>query len=191
MVFCYFKQVNFITFVNIISMIDKFEGRYRFLSNFYPCKIEHQGITYPSVENFYVAMKVNDQQLINGKYYTPGDFREMIARISNPAEVKKLGSKIKLRTGWDEKKLEVMNWGVRQKFKDETLSEMLLSTGDQELIEGTWWHDKFWGICICTKCANKGENHLGKILMEVREELKLINQKPSIEDIIKDKNKLN
>jgi predicted NAD-dependent protein-ADP-ribosyltransferase YbiA (DUF1768 family) len=52
-------------------MINKFEGRYRFLSNFYPCEIEHQGIKYPSVENFYVAMKVNDQQLINGKYYTP------------------------------------------------------------------------------------------------------------------------
>ena len=50
-------------------MINKFEGRYRFLSNFYPCEIEHQGIKYPSVENFYVAMKVNDQQLINGKYY--------------------------------------------------------------------------------------------------------------------------
>ena len=186
MVFCYFKQVNFITFVNIISMIDKFEGRYRFLSNFYPCKIEHQGIKYPSVENFYVAMKVNDQQLINGIYYTPGDFREMIARITNPAEVKKLGSKVKLRTGWNEKKLEVMNWAVRQKFKDETLSEMLLSTGDQELIEGNWWKDYFWGVC-----NGKGENNLGKILMTVREEISLQNQKPSIEDIIKDKNKLN
>jgi ribA/ribD-fused uncharacterized protein len=109
----------------------------------------------------------------------------MIARITNPAEVKRLGSKVKLRTGWDGKKLEVMNWAVRQKFKDETLSELLLSTGDQELIEGTWWHDKFWGICICTKCANKGENHLGKILMTVREEISLQNQKPSIEDIIK------
>jgi ribA/ribD-fused uncharacterized protein len=167
-------------------MIDKFEGRYRFLSNFYPCTIEHQGITYPSVENFYVAMKVNDQQLINGKYYTPGDFREMIARISNPAEVKKIGSKIKLRTGWDEKKLEVMNWAVRQKFKDETLSEMLLSTGDQELIEGNWWKDYFWGVC-----NGKGDNNLGKMLMNVREEISLQNQKPSIEDIIKDKNKLN
>ncbi len=167
-------------------MIDKFEGRYRFLSNFYPCKIEHQGIIYPSVENFYVAMKVNDQQLINGKYYTPGDFREMIARITNPAEVKKIGSKVKLRTNWDEKKLEVMNWAIRQKFKEETLSEMLLSTGDQELIEGNWWKDYFWGVC-----NGKGENHLGRILMEVREELKLSNQKTSIEDIIKDKNKLN
>jgi ribA/ribD-fused uncharacterized protein len=186
MVFCYFKEVNFINFIDIISMIDKFEGRYRFLSNFYPCKIEYQGIKYPSVENFYVAMKVNDQQLINGTYYTPGDFREMIARITNPAEVKKLGSKVKLRTGWDEKKLEVMNWAVRQKFKDETLAELLLSTEDQELIEGNWWKDYFWGVC-----NGKGENHLGKILMEVREELKLSNQKPSIEDIIKDKNKLN
>ena len=172
-------------------MIDKFEGRWRFLSNFYPCKIEHQGITYPSVENFYVAMKVNDQQLINGVYFTPGDFREMIANISNPSEVKKLGSKIKLRTGWDEKKLKVMNWGVREKFKNEELAQLLIDTDGHELIEGTWWHDKFWGICICTKCANKGENHLGKILMKVREELKITNQKPSIEDIIKDKNKLN
>ncbi len=172
-------------------MINKFEGRFRFLSNFYPCKIEHKGIKYPSVEHFYVAMKVTEMQLLDGKYYTAADFREMIARISNPAEVKKIGSKVKLRTGWDEKKLEVMNWAVRQKFKDETLAELLLSTEDQELIEGTWWHDKFWGICVCTKCAGKGENHLGKILMKVREELKLSNQKPSIQDIIKDKNKLN
>lgn len=186
MVFCYFKEVNFINFIDIISMIDKFEGRYRFLSNFYPCKIEHQGIKYPSVENFYVAMKVNDQQLINGTYYTPGDFREMIARITNPAEVKRLGSKVKLRTGWDEKKLEVMNWAIRQKFKEETLSELLLSTGDQELIEGNYWKDFYWGVC-----NGKGENHLGKILMTVRKEISLQNQKPSIEDIIKDKNKLN
>jgi len=185
MVFCCFKQVNFIIFDDIIIMIDKFEGRYRFLSNFYPCKIEHQGITYPSVENFYVAMKVNDQQLINGKYYTPGDFREMISKISNPAEVKRIGSKVKLRTGWDDKKLEVMNWAVRQKFKDETLAELLLSTGDQELIEGNWWKDYFWGVC-----NGKGENNLGKILMTVREEISLQNQKPSIEDIIKEKNKL-
>ena len=32
-------------------MITRFDGRYGFLSNFYPCKIEYQGITYPSVEH--------------------------------------------------------------------------------------------------------------------------------------------
>ena len=166
-------------------MINKFEGRWRFLSNFYPCKIEHQGIIYNSVEVYYVAMKVNDQQLINGKYYTPGDFREMIAKITNPAEVKKIGYKVKLRTGWDEKKLELMNWGVREKFKNEELAQLLIDTDGHELIEGNWWHDNFYGSCSCSKCGNKGENHLGKILMTVREELKFKNQKPSIEVQIK------
>ena len=153
-------------------MIDKFEGRWRFLSNFYPCKIEHQGITYPSVENFYVAMKVNDQQLINGTYFTPGDFREMIARITNPAEVKKIGSKVKLRTGWDEKKLEVMNWGVREKFKNEELAQLLIDTDGHELIEGNWLHDNFYGSCSCSKCGNKGNNNLGKLLMTIRDEIR-------------------
>lgn len=167
-------------------MINKFEGRWRFLSNFYPCVIEHQGIKYNSVESFYVGMKVNDQQLINGKYYTPGDFREMIALIKNPTEVKKIGGKVKLRSNWEEKKLEVMNWAIRQKFKNNPdLKEMLLSTSNQDIVEGNYWHDKFWGICTCDKCGNKGENHLGKILMEVRDELTPRNQRPSLEDQIK------
>jgi len=126
-------------------MIDKFEGRFRFLSNFYPCKIEHKGIKYPSVEHFYVAMKVTEMQLIDGIYYTAADFREMISRISNPGDVKKIGSRVKIRRDWDDKKLEFMNWAVREKFKDETLAEMLISTGDQEIIEGNWWHDNFFG----------------------------------------------
>jgi ribA/ribD-fused uncharacterized protein len=164
---------NFSIYTNIKDMISKFEGRYRFLSNFYPAKIEHQGIEYPSVEHYYVAMKVNDQQFINGKYYTPGDFREMIASISDPGQVKRIGRMVKLRKDWEIQRLKVMNWGVYQKFKNhEDLRQMLLDTGDQELVEGNWWHDNFFGSCICTKCGNKGENHLGKILMKVRSELR-------------------
>jgi len=153
-------------------MINKFEGRYRFLSNFYPVEIEHQGIKYPSVEHFYVAMKVNDQQLINGKYYTPGDFREMIASIPDPGKIKRIGRSAKLRSDWDQQKLKVMNWGVRQKFKQEPFKEMLLATGDQLLVEGNYWHDNFFGSCNCDKCGDSGENNLGKILMDVRNELK-------------------
>ena len=62
-------------------MIEKFEGRWRFLSNFYPVEIEHQGIIYPSVEHFYVSMKCNNEQMLQGRHYTIGDFREMIARL--------------------------------------------------------------------------------------------------------------
>jgi ribA/ribD-fused uncharacterized protein len=148
-------------------MIDKFEGRYSFLSNFYTCSIEHQGIKYPSVEHFYVAMKSNDEQLIDGKYYTTGDFREFVATIESAGKVKRLGSKIKLRKDWDVKKLEFMNFAIREKFKNELLKKQLLETGREELIEVNYWKDFFWGIC-----DGKGQNHLGKILMEVRKELK-------------------
>lgn len=160
-------------------MIDKFEGRYYFLSNFYLCEIEHQGIKYPSVEHFYIGMKVNDEQLIDGVYYTPGDFREMICKIKDPGLAKKVGRKVKLRKDWDKFKLKVMNWAVREKFKDPKLAEMLLDTGDKELIEGNWWKDRYWGVC-----DGIGENHLGKILMEVRDELRGI-KKTGLEGILK------
>uniref|UniRef100_UPI00345E83CD NADAR domain-containing protein n=1 Tax=uncultured Duncaniella sp. TaxID=2768039 RepID=UPI00345E83CD len=47
------------------------------------------------------------------------------------------------------------------------LAEKLIATGDAELVEGNYWHDTVWGVC-----DGVGENHLGKILMRVREELK-------------------
>jgi ribA/ribD-fused uncharacterized protein len=148
-------------------MIQKFEGRYGFLSNFYPCEIEHQGIVYPSVEHYYVAMKCNGPQLINGNQYTPVDFREMIARIAYPGMVKKIGQKMSIRKDWNEKKLDFMNWAIREKFKIEILAEMLVETGDEELVEGNTWNDTFWGVC-----NGRGQNHLGKILMKVRDELR-------------------
>jgi N-glycosidase YbiA len=164
-------------------MITKFEGRYSFLSNFYPSVIEHQGIKYPTVEHYYVAMKVNNEQLINGMYYTVGDFREMIAKVETPGLVKKIGRKVKLRNNWDSYKFEVMNWAVREKFKDVNLAQMLIDTGEQELIEGNWWHDNLFGSCICNKCSNNGKNHLGKILMQVRNELRGI-KKTGLEEIL-------
>lgn len=168
-----------------MSYIDSFRGRFGFLSNFYPCKIEHRGINYPSVEHYYVALKVNTLQFIDGRYYTAPDFRELVAKIIDAGDVKKLGRRIKIRSDWDEKKLGFMEWGVREKFKDLKLGQMLLETGDLELIEGNSWHDVFWGKCSCSKC-NGGENNLGKILMKVREELNQQNIKPSLENQRKD-----
>ena len=168
-----------------MSYINSFRGRFVFLSNFYPCKIEHQGITYPSVEHYYVALKVTGMQFIDGVYYTAPDFRELVARILDAGDVKKLGRRVKVRSDWDDKKLDFMEWGIREKFKDPNLSEMLLSTGDLELIEGNDWHDVWWGQCSCPKCRGGGQNYLGRILMKVREELKQQNTKPSLEEQIK------
>lgn len=166
-------------------MIEKFEGRWRFLSNFHPCKIEHQGITYPSVEHHYVAMKCNSSQYFNGNQYTVGDFREIIAKTVSAAVVKKMGQQMKVRSDWDEKKLDFMNWAVREKFKQEDLKELLLSTEDLPIIEGNFWHDVYWGQCSCDKCKGKGENHLGKILMKVRDEIKGVKRPDSLGDFLK------
>jgi len=166
-------------------VIEKFQGRYIFLSNFYPCKITHQGIKYPSVEHYYVAMKVNDDQMINGQFYPKADVRELVARGSTPGQVKRFGRTLKLRKDWDNVKFEVMEWALREKFKDEKLKEMLLQTGSQELVESNYWHDKVWGVCTCEKCDNKGENNLGKLLMKIRSEIKAKTEtKPSLENIL-------
>lgn len=168
-----------------MSYINRFEGRWNSLSNFYPCVIEYQGIKYPSVEHFYVGQKCKNDQMINGIYYTPADFKEMIARTPSPSHVKKIGQKMKVRSDWDEKKLDFMNWGVREKFKNENLSELLLSTDNLLLIEGNYWHDNFYGSCYCDKCGNRGKNHLGKILMKVRDELRGVEKKTGLEEFFK------
>ncbi len=172
---------NFIYYNNMV--INSFKGRWFFLSNFYPSEIKHQGLTYPTVEHFYVAMKSNSDQYLNTKYYTSGDFRDMVSKIKDPGIVKKLGQKIKIRKDWNEKKLEFMNWAVREKFKNLDLSEKLISTGNFILIEENFWHDNFWGQCICDKCKGVGKNHLGKILMEIRNEIKGI-KRTGLEQIL-------
>jgi predicted NAD-dependent protein-ADP-ribosyltransferase YbiA (DUF1768 family) len=61
-----------------------------------------------------------------------------------------------------------MGFLVRQKFREPKLRELLAGTRNAELIEGNYWGDRFWGVYVGD---GKGENHLGKILMQVREEV--------------------
>lgn len=152
-------------------MINTFSGRWRFLSNFYPVKIEYRGISYPSVEHFYVSMKIKDDQYINNKFITKNDCQEMISKIPSASEVKRIGRTLKVRKDWDNVKYKIMEWAVNEKFKDPDLRRMLLETGSEDLIEGNWWHDNYWGVCTCEKCNNKGENNLGKILMSIRKDI--------------------
>lgn len=148
--------------------IDDFRGRWFFLSNFYPCEITHRGIKYPTVEHYYVAMKIKGSVFIGGVQFTEADAREYVSLLKTPAEAKKFGRIVEVRPDWNGVKLVVMDWGLRLKYSPGTpLAEMLLSTGEEELVEGNNWGDVFWG-----KVNGKGENHLGKILMRIREELK-------------------
>jgi predicted NAD-dependent protein-ADP-ribosyltransferase YbiA (DUF1768 family) len=57
---------------------------------------------------------------------------------------------------------------IKQKFNQEPFKTKLLETGSKHIQEGNRWGDKFWGVCLKT---NKGKNHLGRLIMEVRSTL--------------------
>ena len=145
-------------------MINEFKGKYYFLSNFYPSSITPwaDNITYPTVEHAFQAMKSLD---INE--------RKNIAQLPTPGDAKYAGRRVKLRPDWNNVKIDIMRQALEAKFKNSELRELLLNTDDEILIEGNNWSDNFWGDCYCSRCRNiKGQNHLGRLLMEIREELK-------------------
>lgn len=142
-------------------MIVEFDGDYAFLSNFYPSTIYHDGITYPTNEHFFQAMKTLDISE-----------RKAIAAAETPGLAKRMGRNVKLRSDWEKIKVDVMRLGLILKFTDAELAEKLIATGDEELVEGNWWHDNTWGNCHCTACSRKGgRNLLGMLLMELRTNL--------------------
>jgi len=138
-------------------MIQQFRGEYRFLSNFYPSKIEYGGIVYPTLEHFFQAMKTLDKKE-----------RLFIAQLPYPGQAKKAGRKVRLRPDWENIKLQVMAYGLSKKFKDPILREKLIGTTGKTLVEGNYWNDTYWGICLKT---GKGQNHLGNMLMQLRDAL--------------------
>jgi ribA/ribD-fused uncharacterized protein len=88
------------------------------------------------------------------------------------SSAKRIGRKVTLRHDWEKVKIEIMRGLLVQKFsQDEMLREMLLSTGDWELIEGNTCGDKFWGA-VLENGKWVGRNELGKLLMSVRSEIR-------------------
>jgi ribA/ribD-fused uncharacterized protein len=146
----------------LVLIINKFEDEYAFLSNFYPSPVQENGIMYPTIEHYFQAQKTT----------VPFE-RAAIANAVTPGQAKREGRRITLRKDWEQLKDSVMLQGLRLKFAIPELAEQLLATGDAELVEGTTWHDNVWGNCSCPECENiPGENRLGKLLMQVREEIK-------------------
>lgn len=145
-------------------MINDFHATgFGFLSNFAVGSIIHNGKEWPTLEHWYQAQKC--------AYHS--DYLD-IRTAPTPGEAKRMGQKAILRDDWEFVCTSVMLDGVRMKFtQNRDLSDMLIHTGTQQLIEGNKWHDNFWGDCRCDKCRYiKGENWLGRILMQVREELR-------------------
>lgn len=146
-----------------MDRITSFMEEYRFLSNFYQSPVAYGGLTYPNAEAAFQAQKCQKEE--DKVKYT---------LIKNPVVAKRMGKKEPdLPANWREISYGIMLEIIRAKFSVPEMAEKLLSTGDAELMEGNNHHDNLWGNCACPRCAAKtGENRLGRILMQVREELR-------------------
>jgi ribA/ribD-fused uncharacterized protein len=148
--------------------ITSFRDDYRFLSNFYPSPVEYENYLYPTVEHAYQSLKSLDPTT-----------RKYIASCLTPSGAKYYAKKIPLRPDWNDVKLQIMYDLVYDKFtRHNNLTTKLLATYNRLLIEGNNHNDTYWGavperVYIDGNFTTiyKGSNHLGKILMEVREKI--------------------
>jgi ribA/ribD-fused uncharacterized protein len=129
-------------------------------SNFQPSPITLRGTTWSTVEHFYQAMKSED----------PVEQRK-IRKLEKPGQAKRAGRKVTMRKDWEKIKESIMMEALRAKFAIPDFKQSLLSE-EGEIVEWNKWHDNEWGSCLCAKCRHKeGRNKLGKLLMQLREEL--------------------
>ena len=135
------------------------EEPYGCLSNFSQHGFEVDGKYWLTSEHYFQAQKFAGTQ-----------HEEDVRVAKSPGQAKQRGRDRKrpLRADWEEVKDDVMWLAVRRKFETHAdIREVLLSSGDEEIIENAP-SDYYWG---CGKDGS-GKNMLGKILMEVREELR-------------------
>lgn len=131
--------------------ITSFTGENRFLSNFYPHHPDGK-----TVEHYYQAEKAFR--------YGSIDLYHKIWDAPTPGQAKNFAKEVVLDDDWHLIKVGVMLMFVKDKFSEyPNMKQMLLETGERELVEGNTWGDTFWGVC-----GGKGENMLGKILMHIR-----------------------
>lgn len=148
-----------------------FYGYKSFLSNHYSCKIYVDGIIFNSVEQ---AMMYKKAMLFED--YT---IAKKLKSETFPPRCKKLGRRVSnfKESIWDDAKYNIVYKCVFNKFKqNKKLQRQLLNTADYDIVEASY--DNVWGVGISMNDttikdkSNWGENLLGKILMEVRDELK-------------------
>jgi len=144
--------------VGVTRPIESFTGSYRFLSNFYPSRVQWGPRFFPTVEHAYQAAKCVSWQ-----------DAETILGILTPGQAKRYGLSVSLRSDWGHVKLDVMRVLLARKFETIELAKQLLETGDAQLVEGNNWGDEFWGFNTLT---GRGLNHLGNLLMAIRAALR-------------------
>jgi ribA/ribD-fused uncharacterized protein len=132
-----------------------FVAEYRWLSNYFLCRVEWEGRFYSSAEAAYHS----------GKY--PAADRDVFTRLDPDAARKVSRAKPYDTAAWEARRVPTMREVLWAKFsQNPELAKKLLATGERYLEETNWWGDKFWGVY-----QGEGQNLLGKIIMDARARL--------------------
>ena len=139
-------------------------------SNFYPAPINKGDLDFVCLEQMFqfLRAKTLNRPLAATQIYLSRD----------PVEMKRIGDELGTSDAWEGKKFDVMYACLKLKFEqNKDLKEMLLKTGVCELVEAT--PGRLWG-CGATLSSNllrrhewPGDNRQGRILMTVRDELRM------------------
>lgn len=134
---------------------------YGWLSNFHRSDQEVDGLIYKTNEHYYQSKKALNLEFQNWIRLAPNPFHAM--KTGRALRLGKIGE---LRPDWEKVKLNIMLNGLRAKFNNLLLKRKLLATGDSYLYEDSP-SDTYWGLV-----NGKGENYLGRLIMQVRDEIR-------------------
>ena len=137
------------------DVINRFKGDYDFLSNRFPCRILWEGLAYRSAEAAFQASKSQDEK--ERKVYAGCSIDKAILKGKDQVPY----------LGWEEDQLAIMESILRAKFEQNpSLMQKLVDTGNRVLLNGNNRQETFWGIDLYSWI---GENHLGRIIMNIRD----------------------
>lgn len=147
--------------------------KYGFMSQWYLSKFVVEENEFTSCEQWMMYQKAILFQDI--------DNANLILKMKNPREIKKMGRKIKNfdEDEWDQNKFDIIYQGNLEKFSQNIhLKKQLLETKDAILAEASPY-DRIYGIGMSSDNPNvqnpkkwNGQNLLGEALMKVRENIK-------------------
>lgn len=139
--------------------ITSFSGDFAFLSIYYPCEIEYEGMLFSSALHAFCAARTPD--LDDKRKFTSNAEPILVA-----AKAEALSKTLPMRKDWMEIRNQVLDEVQTLKFSSYKLSQRLLST-EQRLLSDDHSRDRYLG-----HCHGKGDNQLGKVLMRLREEIR-------------------
>ena len=136
-----------------------FSGQLSFLANDYPCRIQMSVLGHSYVfQNAEAAFQA-------GKCLNPMQVAQ-IAQTADPSKARQMGKRVTVRSDWETYRVAWMKQVLKCKFtQNDLLMRKLTSTYPLPLSNTNLTGDTFWGIS-----SGSGKNHLGRILMEIREE---------------------